>query len=112
MQWPNETSDVIKEGWMKKRGGRRTAFKERWCILLENGHLYYFEKRPERKGNDLPQGLLDLDNVIKIEYVEDGDPNTFVMKTQDRDWVFSAMSGGQLVEWMSCLNKVVESIHH
>eukprot|EP01084_Bolivina_argentea_P126852 224500_1 len=42
--WPNEISNIIKEGWMKKRGVRRSGFKERWCVLRENGHLYYFEK--------------------------------------------------------------------
>merc|ERR1712228_394454 len=110
--WPNETSMIVKEGWMKKRGVKRTAFKERWCCLRENGHLYYFEKRPGKKGKNLPQGLLDLNGVIKIEYLDDGIANTFVLKTQDRDWIFSAMSGGQLVEWMSCLNKIIETIHN
>lgn len=95
---------------MKKRGVRRSGFKERWCVLRDNGHLYYFEKRPS-VDSDLPQGMLDLENAIKVEYVEDDDPNTFNIKTKDRDWIFSAMSGGQLVEWMSLLNKTMEAVH-
>merc|ERR1712083_1137184 len=102
--WPKEKSNIVKAGWMKKRGVRATGFKQRWCVLRDNGHMYYFEKRPASNG-DLPQGMLDLALVAKVEYVEDAEPNTFQLKTQDRDWIFSAMSGGQLVEWMSALNK-------
>eukprot|EP01084_Bolivina_argentea_P032494 60125_1 len=108
--WPKESSLVIKEGWMKKRGVRRSGFKERWCVLRDNGHLYYFEKRPAVK-TDLPQGMLDLDGVKSIEYVENEDPNTFNIKTNDRDWIFVAMSGQHLVEWMSALNKTFKAIH-
>jgi len=107
--WPKETSNIVKAGWMKKRGVRATGFKQRWCVLRDNGHMYYFEKRPASNG-DLPQGMLDLALVAKVEYVEDAEPNTFQLKTQDRDWIFSAMSGGQLVEWMSALNKTKGSV--
>eukprot|EP00484_Ammonia_sp_Unknown_P004291 CAMPEP_0197078084 /NCGR_PEP_ID=MMETSP1384-20130603/212944_1 /TAXON_ID=29189 /ORGANISM="Ammonia sp." /LENGTH=341 /DNA_ID=CAMNT_0042516949 /DNA_START=57 /DNA_END=1082 /DNA_ORIENTATION=- len=108
--WPNETSSIVKEGWMKKRGVRSTALKKRWCVLRENGHLYYFEKRPTGR-NDLPQGMLDLEGVLGVEYVEDQDPNTFNIKTSDRDWIFSAMSATELVQWMSVLTKTVEYVN-
>ena len=96
---------------MKKRGVRRSGFKERWCVLRQNGRLYYFEKRPAAQ-KDLPQGMLDLIDVHKVEYlVESTAANTFQLKTQDRDWIFAAMSGGQLVEWMSALNKTRATVH-
>eukprot|EP00485_Elphidium_margaritaceum_P006178 CAMPEP_0202705888 /NCGR_PEP_ID=MMETSP1385-20130828/18389_1 /ASSEMBLY_ACC=CAM_ASM_000861 /TAXON_ID=933848 /ORGANISM="Elphidium margaritaceum" /LENGTH=387 /DNA_ID=CAMNT_0049364233 /DNA_START=29 /DNA_END=1189 /DNA_ORIENTATION=- len=83
--WPSETSTILKEGWMKKRGAKITAFKERWCVLRESGHLYYFERRPVNT-TDQPQGFLDLNGALKVEYVEDNHPNTFKLSTKDRDW--------------------------
>ncbi len=62
-------------------------------------------------GQGIKKLVLDLDGVKSIEYVSNQDPNTFNIKTNDRDWIFVAMSGQHLVEWMSALNKTFKAIH-
>ena len=51
-----EMSNIEKEGWGRKQGGRFTAYKKRY-FQLKDGALYYFKSN---KKLEKPQGVLNL----------------------------------------------------
>jgi len=105
-------------GWMKKKGGARRNWKERW-FLLHNCFLYYL-KEPM---SNIPQGIINL-RLSECEEFDDlkKRPNMFRLRTvkamtlkpkakkksEGRVFYFIAPSADEMRDWIAALKKAAK----
>ncbi|MBN3321980.1 DEFI6 protein, partial [Atractosteus spatula] len=94
--------NVLKKGYMWKKGHMRRNWNERWFVLKPAGILYYVsENMKERKGE------IPLDKTCVVESIPDreGKRCLFCVKTATRSYEISASDQKQRLEWVqvSCL---------
>eukprot|EP01088_Endostelium_zonatum_P020895 TRINITY_DN7922_c0_g1_i1.p1 TRINITY_DN7922_c0_g1~~TRINITY_DN7922_c0_g1_i1.p1 ORF type:complete len:104 (-),score=23.18 TRINITY_DN7922_c0_g1_i1:86-397(-) len=99
---------VVKQGWLLKKGGRRKNWKKRFFVLLDSPkELRYYESDSASKA----KGILNLNEITAIKNSTDPRaPNfSFDITTPKRVFVFSAASQEELEEWMNLIKEKVAS---
>ncbi|KAJ8265874.1 hypothetical protein COCON_G00149730 [Conger conger] len=88
--------DVLKEGYLWKKGQLRRNWVERW-FTLKPGTLAYFisEDRKDRKGNI----TLDRNCCVEVLPDKDGKRCMFCLKTMSKTYEMSASDTKQRQEW-------------
>ncbi|XP_061523282.1 differentially expressed in FDCP 6 homolog [Phycodurus eques] len=92
--------NVLKRGYMWKKGHVRRNWTERWFVLKPSSMAYYV-------GEDLKdkRGEIQLDKTCVIEPIPDreGKRCLFCVKTHNKTYEMSASDQRQKVEWMQAV---------
>ncbi|KAJ8257191.1 hypothetical protein GJAV_G00182910 [Gymnothorax javanicus] len=96
--------DVLKEGYLWKKGQLRRNWTERW-FTLKPGMLAYFtsEDRKERKGNI----VLDRNCCVEVLPDKDGKRCMFCLKTISKTYEMSASDTKQRQEWTAAMQTAI-----
>ena len=92
-------ANVIREGFMEKRGAVITKYKKSWFMLYSNGMMVYMAK----PGDSKQRGHCNLSVIIKMERKS---PTTFEVTTTDRVWAFRCLNEGECVEWFDAIRSI------
>lgn len=113
------SDDIIKEGWLKKEGGKRMIWNERWFVLTKS-KLTYAKSKEEMKEKlgDPSLDFVDLSTILQIQPPHDyRNSNTPVLGlgTQERTYylTFCRNLGGSqadLVEWETAIRGAVAQL--
>ncbi|XP_029428277.1 differentially expressed in FDCP 6 homolog [Rhinatrema bivittatum] len=96
--------DVLKQGYLWKRGQLRRNWTERWFTLKPNSLSYYVsEERKEKKGNI----ALDRSCCVEVLPDRDGKRCMFCVKTSSRTYEMSASDSRQRQEWTMAIQMAV-----
>ncbi|XP_053101174.1 differentially expressed in FDCP 6 homolog isoform X3 [Hemicordylus capensis] len=88
--------DVLKQGYLWKKGHLRRNWSERWFTLKPSELSYYeSEERKEKKGSI----SLDRNSCVEILPDKDGKRCMFCVKTASRTYEMSASDTRQRQEW-------------
>ncbi|XP_018549081.1 LOW QUALITY PROTEIN: switch-associated protein 70-like [Lates calcarifer] len=96
--------DVLKQGYMMKKGHKRKNWTERWFMLKPNSIAYYVgEDLAENKGNIL------LDGNCSVEPLQDkeGKKCLFLIKSSQKSFEISASDKKKKQEWIQAIQTCV-----
>ncbi|XP_029291859.1 differentially expressed in FDCP 6 homolog isoform X2 [Cottoperca gobio] len=96
--------DVLKEGYLWKKGQLRRNWKERWFTLRPSKLSYYTgEDRKDCQGN------IDLDGNCCVEVLPDRDGKRcmFCLKTLSKTYEMSASDTKQRQEWTTAIQTAI-----
>nr|XP_020449042.1 switch-associated protein 70-like [Monopterus albus] len=96
--------DVLKQGYMMKKGHRRKNWTERWFMLkLQSISYYVGEDLAEKKGDIL------LDGNCTVESLQDkeGKKCLFLMKSSHKSFEISASDKKKKQEWIQAIQTCV-----
>ncbi|XP_042740379.1 differentially expressed in FDCP 6 homolog [Lagopus leucura] len=96
--------DVLKQGYLWKKGQLRRNWSERWFMLKPSALSYYVsEERKEKKGS------ITLDKHCCVEVLPDRDGKRcmFCVKTSSRTYEMSASDTRQRQEWTLAIQTAI-----
>ncbi|XP_047452558.1 switch-associated protein 70b [Mugil cephalus] len=96
--------DVLKQGYMMKKGHKRKNWTERWFMLKPNSISYYVgEDLVEKKGDIL------LDGSCSVEALQDkeGKKCLFLIKSSQKTFEISASDKKKKQEWIQAIQTCV-----
>ncbi|XP_027007157.2 differentially expressed in FDCP 6 homolog [Tachysurus fulvidraco] len=96
--------NVLKKGYMLKKGHVRRNWHERWFVLKPRSLSYYIsEDQKEKKGE------VQLDGCCVLETIPDkeGKRCLFCVKTPGRTYEMSASDQKQRVEWIQAMQTAI-----
>ncbi|KAI9547561.1 Switch-associated protein 70 [Dissostichus eleginoides] len=96
--------DVLKQGYMMKKGHRRKNWTERWFMLKLNSISYFVgEDLAEKKGDIL------LDGCCSVEPLQDkeGKKCLFLIKSSNKSFEISASDKKKKQEWIQAIQTCV-----
>ncbi|XP_063335215.1 switch-associated protein 70b [Pelmatolapia mariae] len=96
--------DVLKQGYMMKKGHKRKNWTERWFVLKPNTISYYVgEDLAEKKGDIL------LDGNCSVEHLQDkeGKKCLFLIKSSQKSFEISASDKKKKQEWIQAVQNCV-----
>ncbi|XP_031702699.1 switch-associated protein 70 [Anarrhichthys ocellatus] len=97
--------DVLKQGYMMKKGHRRKNWTERWFVLRPNSLSYYVcEDLVEKKGDII------LDRTCCVESLPDkeGKKCLFIIKCTDKSFEISASDKKKKQEWLQAIQTCIQ----
>ncbi|XP_029101855.1 differentially expressed in FDCP 6 homolog [Scleropages formosus] len=96
--------DVLKEGYLWKRGQLRRNWTERWFTLRPSTLAYFAsEDRKERKGSI----MLDGNCCVEVLPDKDGKRCMFCLKTLSKTYEMSASDTKQRQEWTAAIQTAI-----
>ncbi|XP_061488310.1 differentially expressed in FDCP 6 homolog [Rhineura floridana] len=96
--------DVLKQGYLWKKGHLRRNWSERWFTLKPSDLSYYVsEERKEKKGSI----SLDRNSCVEILPDKDGKRCMFCVKTASRTYEMSASDTRQRQEWTLAIQMAI-----
>ncbi|XP_003220431.1 differentially expressed in FDCP 6 homolog [Anolis carolinensis] len=96
--------DVLKQGYLWKKGHLRRNWSERWFTLKPSDLSYYMsEERKEKKGSI----SLDRNSCVEILPDKDGKRCMFCVKTALRTYEMSASDTRQRQEWTLAIQMAI-----
>ncbi|XP_019737105.1 differentially expressed in FDCP 6 homolog [Hippocampus comes] len=96
--------DVLKEGYLWKRGQLRRNWKERWFTLRASNLFYYTgEDRKECQGNI----VLDGNCCVEVLPDRDGKRCMFCLKTLSKTYEMSSSDTKQRQEWTTAIQTAI-----
>uniref|UniRef100_A0A3Q3LQA5 DEF6 guanine nucleotide exchange factor n=2 Tax=Mastacembelus armatus TaxID=205130 RepID=A0A3Q3LQA5_9TELE len=96
--------DVLKEGYLWKKGQLRRNWKERWFTLRPSNLSYYTgEDRKECQGNI----VLDGNCCVEVLPDRDGKRCMFCLKTLSKTYEMSASDTKQRQEWTTAIQTAI-----
>ncbi|KAI1888102.1 hypothetical protein AGOR_G00181590 [Albula goreensis] len=108
--------NVLKKGYMWKKGHVRRNWTERWFVLRPSAICYYVSEDLREKKGEIP---LERDCMVEAIADKDGKRCLFCVKTHHRTYEMSASDIKQRVEWMQAtetalrlLREGKSSLHH
>ncbi|PRP84375.1 hypothetical protein PROFUN_08240 [Planoprotostelium fungivorum] len=110
---PAKPKAAIKEGFLSKKGHKRTNWMVRWFRLTDTELTYYTKDTANHRKGMIP---LDVSEEVKIEKVTDYDAKskkrsfcfrlTFIPK--EKELLVDAGSAEDVDAWVTCILKVIE----
>ncbi|XP_031180126.1 switch-associated protein 70 isoform X2 [Sander lucioperca] len=97
--------DVLKQGYMMKKGHKRKNWTERWFVLRPTSLSYYVcEDQVEKKGDII------LDRTCCVESLPDkeGKKNLFIIKCIDKSFEISASDKKKKQEWLQAIQTCIQ----
>ncbi|XP_071344583.1 switch-associated protein 70 [Trachinotus anak] len=97
--------DVLKQGYMMKKGHKRKNWTERWFILRPNSLSYYVcEDLLEKRGHII------LDQSCCVESLPDKDVKKclFIIKCADKSFEISASDKKKKQEWIQAIQTCIQ----
>lgn len=113
---PNTTAPAI-SGFLRKKGEKNTAFRQRY-MELNGSVLSYYKKKPEKNGipfsredkKAYERGAIDLERVSSMQPMEATKAVQFGIQlvTTARTWVIAADTEQEYQRWLKALCEVVK----
>ncbi|KAF7667248.1 hypothetical protein LDENG_00071160 [Lucifuga dentata] len=97
--------DVLKQGYMMKKGHKRKNWTDRWFVLRPNSLSYYVcEDLTDKKGD------LILDSNCSVESLPDkeGKKCLFIIKCTDKSLEISASDKKKRQEWIQAIQTYIQ----
>ncbi|XP_048861946.1 differentially expressed in FDCP 6 isoform X2 [Brienomyrus brachyistius] len=92
--------NVLKKGYMWKKGHMRRNWTERWFVLKSSNISYYVSEDLKEKKGEIP---LDKDCVVESLPDKEGRRCLLCVKTPTRAYEISASDQKQRVEWIQAI---------
>ncbi|XP_008051899.1 switch-associated protein 70, partial [Carlito syrichta] len=96
--------DVLKQGYMMKKGHRRKNWTERWFVLKPNIISYYVSEDLKDKKGDI---LLDENCCVESLPDKDGKKCLFLIKCLDKTFEISASDKKKKQEWIQAIHSTI-----
>nr|XP_020024885.1 switch-associated protein 70 [Castor canadensis] len=96
--------DVLKQGYMMKKGHRRKNWTERWFVLKPNVIYYYVSEDLKDKKGDI---LLDENCCVEPLPDKDGKKCLFLIKCFDKTFEISASDKKKKQEWIQAIHSTI-----
>ncbi|GAA6233673.1 switch-associated protein 70 [Lates japonicus] len=97
--------DVLKQGYMMKKGHKRKNWTERWFVLRPNSLSYYVsEDQVEKRGNI----ILDRNCCVESLPDKDGKKCLFIIKCIDKCFEISASDKKKKQEWIQAVQTCIQ----
>ncbi|KAM9659537.1 switch-associated protein 70 isoform 1-T1 [Trichechus inunguis] len=96
--------DVLKQGYMMKKGHRRKNWTERWFVLKLNIISYYVSEDLKDKKGDI---LLDENCCVESLPDKDGKKCLFLIKCFDKTFEISASDKKKKQEWIQAIHSTI-----
>ncbi|XP_072475570.1 switch-associated protein 70 [Notamacropus eugenii] len=96
--------DVLKQGYMMKKGHRRKNWTERWFVLKPNIISYYVSEDLKDKKGDI---MLDDSCCVESLPDKDGKKCLFLIKCLDKTFEISASDKKKKQEWIQAIHSTV-----
>ncbi|XP_011919213.1 PREDICTED: switch-associated protein 70 isoform X2 [Cercocebus atys] len=96
--------DVLKQGYMMKKGHRRKNWTERWFVLKPNLISYYVSEDLKDKKGDI---LLDENCCVESLPDKDGKKCLFLVKCFDKTFEISASDKKKKQEWIQAIHSTI-----
>ncbi|XP_043855884.1 differentially expressed in FDCP 6 homolog isoform X2 [Dromiciops gliroides] len=96
--------DVLKQGYLWKRGHLRRNWAERWFQLLPGSLCYYSSEECKEKRGTI---LLDPQCCVEVLPDRDGKRCMFCVKTASRTYEMSASDTRQRQEWTAAIQTAI-----
>ncbi|XP_027740360.1 switch-associated protein 70 [Empidonax traillii] len=96
--------DVLKQGYMLKKGHKRKNWMERWFVLKPNIISYYVSEDLKDKKGDI---ILDGNCCVEALPDRDGKKCLFLIKCLDKTFEISASDKKKKQEWIQAIQTTV-----
>ncbi|XP_012509887.1 PREDICTED: switch-associated protein 70 [Propithecus coquereli] len=96
--------DVLKQGYMMKKGHRRKNWTERWFVLKPNIISYYVSEDLKDKKGDI---LLDANCCVESLPDKDVKKCLFLIKCFDKTFEISASDKKKKQEWIQAIHSTI-----
>uniref|UniRef100_H2V612 Switch-associated protein 70 n=2 Tax=Takifugu rubripes TaxID=31033 RepID=H2V612_TAKRU len=99
--------DVLKQGYMMKKGHKRKNWTERWFVLRPNSLSYYISEDLVEKRGDIV-----LDQFCSVESLADkeGRKCLFIIKCSDKSFEISASDKKKKQEWIQAIQTCIQQL--
>ncbi|KAM9409167.1 switch-associated protein 70-like isoform 2-T2 [Pholidichthys leucotaenia] len=97
--------DVLKQGYMMKRGHRRKNWTERWFVLKPTKLSYYVCEDVEEKKGDI---ILDQSCCVESLPDKEGKKCLFIIKCVDKSFEISASDKKKKQEWIQAIQTCIQ----
>uniref|UniRef100_A0A3Q2D7R2 Switch-associated protein 70 n=1 Tax=Cyprinodon variegatus TaxID=28743 RepID=A0A3Q2D7R2_CYPVA len=97
--------DILKQGYMMKKGHKRKNWTERWFVLRPTSLSYYVcEDLTEKKGDI----ILDQSCCVESLLDRDGKKCLFIIKCVDKSFEISASDKKKKQEWIQAIQTCIQ----
>nr|DBA17646.1 TPA: hypothetical protein GDO54_003063 [Pyxicephalus adspersus] len=96
--------DVLKQGYLWKKGHKRKNWTERWFVLKPNVMTYYVSEDLKDKKGDI---ILDPNCCVESLPDRDGKKCLFLVKCVEKSYEISASDKKKKQEWIQAIQTVV-----
>ncbi|XP_059564851.1 switch-associated protein 70 isoform X1 [Myotis daubentonii] len=96
--------DVLKQGYMMKKGHKRKNWTERWFVLKPNMISYYVSEDLKDKKGDI---VLDENCCVESLPDKDGKKCLFLIKCLDKTFEISASDKKKKQEWIQAIHSTI-----
>ncbi|KAL4613507.1 switch-associated protein 70 [Arapaima gigas] len=96
--------DVLKQGYMMKKGHKRKNWTERWFLLRPNSISYYVSEDLAEKKGDI---VLDGNCCIEALPDKEGKKCLFIVKCSDKSFEISASDKKKKQEWIQAIQTCI-----
>ncbi|KAK5874002.1 hypothetical protein PBY51_018992 [Eleginops maclovinus] len=97
--------DVLKQGYMMKKGHKRKNWTERWFVLRPNSVSYYVcEDLVEKKGHIILDGTCCVESLPDKE----GKKCLFIIKCTDKSFEISVSDKKKKQEWLQAIQTCLQ----
>ncbi|XP_053576569.1 switch-associated protein 70 [Bombina bombina] len=96
--------DILKQGYLWKKGHRRKNWTERWFVLKPNVLTYYVREDLKDKKGDI---ILDANCCVESLTDKDGKKCLFLVKCLEKTYEISASDKKKKQEWIQAIQTVV-----
>uniref|UniRef100_A0A8C9ZU55 Switch-associated protein 70 n=1 Tax=Sander lucioperca TaxID=283035 RepID=A0A8C9ZU55_SANLU len=96
--------DVLKQGYMMKKGHKRKNWTERWFMLKPNSISYYVSEDLAEKKGDI---LLDGNCSVEALQDKDGKKCLFLINSLQKSFEISASDKKKKLEWIQAVQTCV-----
>ncbi|KAJ7998156.1 hypothetical protein DPEC_G00219670 [Dallia pectoralis] len=100
--------DVLKQGYMMKKGHKRKNWTERWFVLLPNSISYYVSEDLTEKKGDI---MLDGNCCVESLPDKEGKKCLLVVKCLDRSYEISASDKKRKQEWVQAIQTCISLLN-
>lgn len=97
--------DLLKQGYMIKKGHRRKNWTERWFVLRPTSLSYYVSEDLMEKKGDI---ILDQSCCVESLLDKDGKKCLFIIKCTDKSFEISAPDKKKKQEWIQAIQTCIQ----
>ncbi|XP_073321203.1 switch-associated protein 70-like [Pagrus major] len=97
--------DVLKQGYIMKKGHKRKNWTERWFVLRPNSVSYYVSEDLVEKKGDI---ILDRSCCVESLPDKEGKKCLFIIKCTDKSFEISASDKKKKQEWIQAIQTCIQ----
>lgn len=98
----NSDTNVVKKGWMLKRGGIVKSWKRRYFVLRNDRQLFYY-------SNDHTSAVKGVAQLYEVKQIIKVDKQIFSVECRGRTWHFSCATEADRDDWCEKIRKLCKA---